>query len=85
MIHRNVFQIIGRFTYGAKFLELPIGQTNSLEEARLQIPAICDVYKNEKRGSDTFYSTFFIREVWTDAPWSTPYRINYIEDILRRK
>jgi len=82
---RHVFQVIGQFNYLKASMEFVLGQADSLEKAQEQIPELCKLYMDHKRGSDTFNSTFFIREVWTDSIWNTPYRANYIESILKSK
>lgn len=82
---RRVFQVVGLFSYRGVSIEDVRSQSPTLEEATSVITELCKIFMGHTRGSDTFSSTFYVREAWTDSPWLSPLASNHIDTILKRK
>ena len=81
---RHVFQIVGVFNYRSESIEDIRGQYSSLEEAQNIMPDLCKIF-SISRGNDTFSSTFYIREVWTESAYRTALSSKDIDLLLKRK
>lgn len=81
---RHVFQIVGVFNYRSESIEDVRGQYSSLEEAQNIMPDLCKIF-SISRGNDSFSSTFYIREVWTDSTYKTSLSSKDINFILHKK
>lgn len=82
---RRVFQVVGLFSYRGVSIEDVRSECQILENALSIIPDLCKIFMGHTRGSDTFSSTFYVREAWTDSPWLSPLTSDYIDTILKRK